>query len=379
MRRRSDLVGRGFNFARDASQKTWTVIRPNQALSWQTLMFLSLFSWLMALLTSDSPLFQQPGQNADPTTETSPVKYALFTMGWIFLTMSVGWLLAKSKYKLPFLEVELRPAAWIAGAITCAFAFRVWNDETRPTALSAWFLVSALYYVIPRVLDLRDKGEGAEAKQVSMMDRAKKAIKTPEADELQKYILVLLVSILLSCWTSFYFLVQDWLEEYPALQAVPLESGAFVSQFGSPPEVLAIAETVVANRLEPLTVPEIRGWLANPEAHYRALNDEFDAALRQAEAPTIWQMAIVPGDPTSPDTFFSLRLFAEPAADPTVVASPELAPGNAYALDLQCEASSLSRRQVSSPDPRQAGAVPPVRRSAIACREETIRLRQHFS
>ncbi|MGB3613042.1 MAG: DUF5357 family protein, partial [Elainellaceae cyanobacterium] len=100
--------------AANASRRhVWQTVRPDQAFSWQTLLFLCLFSWLMALLSSDTSLLQSnsPPEDWGPLSlRTSPTKYALFTMGWIFLTLAVGWLLNGSKLKVPLFDIVLRPA-----------------------------------------------------------------------------------------------------------------------------------------------------------------------------------------------------------------------------------------------------------------------------
>ena len=145
--------------AADTSRKhLWQTVRPDQSFSWKTLLFLCLFSWLMALLTSDSSV-----TSTDTALEgweqlslrTSPAKYALFTMGWIFLSTAVAWLLHGSKVKVPLFDIVLRPAAWVTAAIVCAFAFQIWRFENIEPALIIWPIVSALFYIFPRCCSLK--------------------------------------------------------------------------------------------------------------------------------------------------------------------------------------------------------------------------------
>ncbi|NJL22103.1 MAG: DUF5357 domain-containing protein [Leptolyngbyaceae cyanobacterium SM1_3_5] len=64
----------------------WQRAKPPKTFSWQTLLYLSIFSAVMSFLA-----------------RTDYVKDALAALGWLFLTLSVAWALGGRKFRVPFL------------------------------------------------------------------------------------------------------------------------------------------------------------------------------------------------------------------------------------------------------------------------------------
>ncbi|MEO0406988.1 MAG: DUF5357 family protein [Cyanobacteria bacterium P01_A01_bin.135] len=273
----ADMVNQVASAANTSRKHFWQTVRPDQSFSWQTLLFLCLFSWLMALLTSDSSVMQtDPSLNTwgQLSLRTSPAKYALFTMGWIFLSLAVAWLLHGSKMKVPLFDIVLRPAAWVTAAIVCAFLFQVWQLNNLRPALIAWPIVSALFYIFPRCYSLR-KGYYV----------------LPKVSERQHLLIVALASLLVSCWLQFYFVVQDWVEGYrPTF--VDLVGGTNTAITPAEVQVANLAESVVASQLEPLPIPEIRRGLQTNPILIDEMNDQFDQALTRAGNSPDWALQI---------------------------------------------------------------------------------------
>lgn len=303
----TDLVKHAASAANTSRQHLWQTIRPDQSLSWQTLLFLCLFSWLMALLTSDASL--QPDAPTlgigKVSLSSSPTKYALFTMGWIFLTLAIAWLLSKARWKIPLFELELRPAAWAAAAVACIFAFQAWHEDNFEPALTFWPILAAIFYLFPRCFSAKD------------------GRKMPKASERQHLLIIVLISLLLSCWIRFSFLVGDWVEGYssafkPLLPGLEIDSGleegfteegtagdgagatAPISEPAAPapptPPARArpaeIAESIVASQLEAQPLPEIRQRLQTDPALAEALNARFSDALINAQQNPGWTLQI---------------------------------------------------------------------------------------
>ncbi|MGF1538745.1 MAG: DUF5357 family protein [Elainellaceae cyanobacterium] len=357
----ADMMKRTASAVNTSRQHLWQTIRPNQAFSWQTLMFLCLFSWLMALLTSDSPLFQPETPISEVgrlSLQGSPAKYALFTMGWLFLTGAIAWLLSGSRWKIPLFDLVLRPAAWVAAAIPCIFAFQVWYDDNFEAALTFWPILAAIFYLFPRCVSL------------------KSGYKAPKASERQHLLIIVLISLLLSCWIQFYFLVQDWVSGYtsvfePLVPGLETEANPGSANPGGEIDTITnpdgassadgatptnsrpadIAEAVIASQLEGLSVPEGRQRLQTDPSLIQALNAQFTAALTNAQENPGWTIEISQIVPSP----LSFRLQVVPpftgtgaeGTDGATAAvyricrvSPVENPGAAQLSQLSCQASS---------------------------------------
>ncbi len=349
----ADLMKHAATAVTASRQHLWTTIRPDQAFSWQTLLFLSLFSWLMALFASDAPLLSDaPSEGIGQLSlQGSPTKYALFTMGWIFLTLAIAWLLSGSRLKIPLFDLVLRPAAWVAAAIPCIFGFQVWYDNNFEPALTAWPILAAIFYLLPRCAS------------------SKGGYKIPKVSERQHLLIIVLVSLLLSCWIRFYFLVQDWVDgnssafkpmlpglevatdDLPdTLETIAEPAPAAEPQTASPTNASPtnarpadIAESVIASQLEALPLPEIRQRLRTDLTLVETLNAQFDNALAAAQQNPGWTLQIsqVVPSPLS----FQLQVVPPPAPSEaagntpitrTCRVSPVDNPGGAQLSRLEC-------------------------------------------
>ncbi|HBL12070.1 MAG TPA: hypothetical protein DD379_11795 [Cyanobacteria bacterium UBA11162] len=178
---------------------------PPNSFSWQTLIMLSLFSVFMAWLA------------------TGLMRDLLAHFGCIFLILGVYWGTTANK-ALRIGDVPLSP--WITGAITSIYIFRAFVGELSPKALIAWPLISAVIAALPPCLDENFKP------------------KIPPKEKRQNLALLLTSQLILSCWFQFYFVVQNWLMEYPTLLTDNFRQSAFVVQVGTPPSVARLPRGV---------------------------------------------------------------------------------------------------------------------------------------
>lgn len=303
--------------------------RPKHPFSWQTLFLIGLFSWSMALLSVENfdigpgsllPTDTVPSQ-AENDSSIPPATWALFTMGWIFFTIAVGWLLANEKVKLPFLNITIQPAVWVTSALTSIFLFRVWDPAMRPLALMSWPIIFALYSALPKFLVVRD---------------TQFAVPRPVAR--QQIVITSLICLVISCWIRFHFVLQDWItDDYPVMQAGDFRFSGFVVQMGEPLPVMSAAETALVEELAPRAIPDIRRWLVrvrnNPE-NLETLNTRFQGRLEAEGLPPSWQLSIVP-----------VRIY-----DPRF--KLHVAP---LAMMAPREDASLSRERVTSGTPPRSG------------------------
>ena len=108
---------------------------PDQYFSWQTVMYMSLFSWLMSLIA----------RGLDATDFTVMV---LAACGWVFLALGAGWFVDAANIR-PF-GIPIAP--WVSGAILCLFLFGTLTDSWLRPALATWPLISFLVVAVPNLL-----------------------------------------------------------------------------------------------------------------------------------------------------------------------------------------------------------------------------------
>lgn len=294
-----DLLDKFLNSLKDIGKSVGNFLDPRQAFCWKTLISLSLFSWGVMLIVGESPIAALDPSNED--VQLSPLQNAFFVLGWVFLNLGIGWGFAKdakekkkSNIKIPLLNWEFYPGALVTAGITCFFLFRVWNPEWRAIALISWPLVTALYAAIPITIS-------------SIVGK-----KWPEPQVRQDLIISVLLHIIVSCWLGFYFLVQNWIEEYPPLRSSSsgLQKSMFMVELDPQPEMLDLAEAVLRGRLAELPPPEARSRFADPQFVQEFINDVKRQVEQQLPASQrILDLVITRPISTDLDTPLRLQAF----------------------------------------------------------------------
>ncbi|NJL87911.1 MAG: DUF5357 family protein [Leptolyngbyaceae cyanobacterium SM1_1_3] len=231
-----------------------TVLSLTEFNSWQTVLMLSLFSWLTSLL-------------AEMVSATEFTVNLLSSFGWIFLIIGTGWGLSVNSVKL--FGMPLSP--WVSGALLCAFVFSPWaNEGNLAPAIVTWPLASAAIAIVPNVL------------------RWNFTFKKPDVSTRQQLALFFVFSLLLSGWLQFYFRVQRWLEDYPTLMVSDFGNSSFIYQLPSRRErlpqgipLLVAAESEVEQQLNGMPWPRVERWLLNVDDQLvpieRAAKNRLDA------------------------------------------------------------------------------------------------------
>lgn len=245
--------------------------------SWETLIFLSLLSWLVSLAV------------ANPV-----VSGILARIGWLFLTGGVAW--AMEKTKLELFGLKLYPGPWVAGALFCGFLFLDLEGQL-PTYLTVWPLVSAAIAILPKFI------KHGTAVVNPIVDDPKKY-----ASDRQEIIFVVLFGILLSCWFQFYFLLQNWLIRYPSLRGDDFSRSGFVTRVGSGVRpsstgvtILNVMEATLREELTGASWVAVQQWLIRLEDNLSELRERVFSQLppdRQSER-SLWQLnaAVLDGEP----------------------------------------------------------------------------------
>jgi hypothetical protein len=189
-----------------------------------TTLLLGIFSWLVYLL------IQEPA-----------AKELVAIAGWFFLVVGTDWVLFKKTAPIPILGLPITYGPWLSGAL---LSFALYSNrfliQDGATALVSWPLLSGLIAAVPTVLKT-----GPYIKRYEdFLPRERIYL-----------VLLALISILLSCWFQFFFLLDNLVQQYPSLLAdANIYRSAFVVRVNPPPvskgvEILDTAETLIRDRL----------------------------------------------------------------------------------------------------------------------------------
>ncbi|MGB3759178.1 MAG: septal junction protein FraD [Rivularia sp. (in: cyanobacteria)] len=179
----ADLLGLAFlfEFLKDAIERIKKFFIPPKAYSWQTLIYLSLFSWLMSSLANDGP-----------------IQDIIAFFGWVFLIAGTSWYTTDKPLYIPGTIMPV--GAVITGGIVSVFAFQ--QDEQLITrTIIFWPTISALITAVPEFFE----GSGTDVKA-----------QLPELNDRESVIVLIGCCMLLSCWLNLYGVTDSWLNEYPS-------------------------------------------------------------------------------------------------------------------------------------------------------------------
>jgi hypothetical protein len=286
-------------FLNDTAQKLIDIFWPKQAFSWQTVFWLSVFSWGLAWLSANSignellPSDAQSPETGSPSSEAiAGASRILFTMAWVFLTVAIGWVLASQKIKIPILDVTVKPAIWVTSALTSGFLFEIWKPNTSPMVFMAWPIIFALYAIIPKVFSLT----------------AGRFV-LPSVPVRQHLVITTLICVVISCLFRFHFTLQDWIRnDYPILQIVDVGTRGQLRQVNPPQPVMGIAYKTLQYELGGLSIPEVRRWMVRDDRTVPDLNAIFQKNLESvSDVSTMWDLTIVVQKVSSPQ--FDLYLW----------------------------------------------------------------------
>jgi drug/metabolite transporter superfamily protein YnfA len=228
------------------------LLQPPQWASWQTLIFLSIFSTIMAGVT------------------TTITQIIISAFGWLFLVLGVWWFTYQEDVK----------KTWITGAVICLALYGGWRNFPQPAMFISWPPVSALISAIPKFVK-------------SDPDRRTPIFVLPKGDVWQDLVLMFLLNVILSCWFQFYYVLQGWLDAYPSLLADNFSHSAFVYD-GRPNQpriskgtlLLTQVEAALKEQLDGRPWPEVERWLIDLNQQLPDL--ETSARQQMPFAENVW-------------------------------------------------------------------------------------------
>ncbi|MGB3201099.1 MAG: DUF5357 family protein, partial [Nodosilinea sp.] len=280
-----------FSFLRQTLDELGNLLLPPRYFSWQTVIYLSLFSWLMSMLAR--------------LLEANPFTVGLLaTFSWICLAIGVGWALEAGRVR--FFGIPVAP--WVSGAIVCIFLFGAWGERWLQLALVAWPLVSFAVIAVPQLISW-----DFSFKNAPPLVR-------------QQIALLFCLSLLFSCWFQFYFRIQSWVSDYPSLVADSVENSTFVYRLPGqtvalPAGVthLTLAEELLREQVHNKPWPSVERWLLNLEGQRQVIRQRVRSQMGRTTSleDSLWQFDF---QPLSNGDGYTLKLWAiwsGPAASPS--------------------------------------------------------------
>ncbi len=239
------------------------ILIPPKAYSWQTFIYLSVFSLILSFFATDY------------------IKDIIAFFGWLFLIAGTAWYTTEDPLRVPgtFMPV----GAVITGFLVSVFAFGNQEDVVTPRTIVFWPTISALITAIPEFIE----GNDTDAKA-----------RIPKPEDRQRIIVLVASSMLLSCWIQFYFVMNNWLRQYPSLQADTFQRSAFVvrteERVKTPQNGVIILEKVQPTVVEQIAErpwSEVERWLLDAKQRVGSLGREvIQKNLSQYEEKELWRI-----------------------------------------------------------------------------------------
>ncbi|MDZ8055614.1 MAG: septal junction protein FraD [Aulosira sp. ZfuVER01] len=289
-----DLLGLT-SFLADIYAGIKKLLIPQKAYSWQTFIYLSLFSWAISSFA------------------TGAVKDTIAFFGWLFLIAGTSWYTTDDPARVPGTYMPV--GAVITGFLVSVFAFGQ-QEETGVSSgtIVLWPTISALITAIPEFFE----GTGTEAKA-----------QLPKPEDRQKIIVLVASCMLLSCWIQFYFVVNIWLQEYPSLLSDNFKRSTFVVRTEFPTKT-SLNGTLILKELQPKIEkqidkqpwPQVERWLQNANANLDNLTQEViqEKRLKEKEVKDLWRIEprITNPNPKNKDEYILdiVGIWTGPSSDP---------------------------------------------------------------
>ncbi|GAB1540954.1 hypothetical protein NUACC21_36230 [Scytonema sp. NUACC21] len=249
------------NIFGDIYERIKKIVIPPKAYSWQTLIYLSIFSWFMSSMATDF------------------IKDVIAFCGWGFLILGTAWYTTDSPILVPGTNMPI--GAVITGFLVSVFAFGREEDVVTPRTIVLWPTISAIITAIPEFIE----GTGTEAKT-----------QIPKLEDRQKIIILIGSCAVISCWLQFYFVTENWISEYPSLQVDNYQGSAFVVRL-RPPERIPRNGDLILDRLAPQIEQQlseqpwskVEQWLLNSRQNVGNLGRRvIETNLAQYEEKALW-------------------------------------------------------------------------------------------
>lgn len=255
-------------------------IQPVRPFSWQACILLSLFSWLLALL---SRLLIPPANYAYHLTSNGGLLF--FILGTIWWQLERPW---------KFLGINWGP--WIIGLLLAILFFEDLSIPARDNIIiCSTPIFAAGIAALPRFF----RGEIAPT--------------VPPPSVWQELIVLFLCHLLISCWLQLAFLLNHWVDAYPSLLDEEFGNSAFVVRVGiqSPPSnrgerILNTMEAYLKSQLDGQQWERIEQIIASLQENRLSIDEQVKQRLPDKSENQLWQLR---GDLIQNQTGYVLKLY----------------------------------------------------------------------
>ncbi|MBD2543197.1 MULTISPECIES: DUF5357 family protein [Planktothricoides] len=265
------------------------LFKPPKAISWQTIILLSMFSGLFAFFA-----YILPGNNG--------IIAANFTANFalLFLIIGVFWLLTEKRSK--FFGIKLRPI--IVSLLICVFLFK--TIEINFVFVFGQFapILCGLMAIIPEFFN------NFKPKQ-------------PQPEKLKELINIFLIYLLISCWFTFYVFIQNWAEiNYPknfyinqnfsqsffVVQTLPIQDKSFSISSKISEDILNYFEVYLNKQLNAKPWSRVEAYLKMLNSQY--LKNKINQVLINQIEDSQWsvRLEVEPIDGINPSTISEYNL-----------------------------------------------------------------------
>ncbi|MBP5976814.1 DUF5357 domain-containing protein [Brasilonema sp. CT11] len=253
-----------FGIVESVYERIKKILIPPKAYSWQTLIYLSIFSWLMSSLA------------------LGLVKDLIAFCGWLFLIAGTAWYTTDNPLYVPGTNLPI--GAVITGFLVSVFAFGYGENVLTTRTIVLWPTISAIITAIPEFFE----GSGVDAKTL-----------IPKIEDRQKMIILVGSCMVISCWLQFFFVTQNWLKQYPTLTVDNYQKSAFVTKTASTEKVPPKNGVLILDQLSPKVEDQLRGkpwseaeqWLINAGPNVGNLGKQvIQKELAEYEERFLWRV-----------------------------------------------------------------------------------------
>ncbi|MEH2347123.1 MAG: septal junction protein FraD [Nostoc sp.] len=283
-----DVFG-AFKFAEGLYAGIRKLLVPPKAYSWQTFIYMSVFSWVLSSLA------------------TGYIKDIIAFFGWLFLISGTAWYTTEDPLRVPgtFMPV----GAVITGFLVSVFAFGNQEEVITPRIIVFWPTISALITAIPEFIE----GTDTDAKA-----------RIPKPQDRQRIIILVATSMLLSCWIQFYFVIDHWFQQYPSLQADTFKRSTFVvrteERLKIPQNGVVILEKlqpIVEEQIDKTSWSEVEKWLLDAKQRVRILGrGVIQKNLGKYEEKDLWRVEPRVANTKSGYILDLLSIWSGPSSNP---------------------------------------------------------------
>ncbi|MFB2836801.1 DUF5357 family protein [Floridanema evergladense] len=280
-----------------------TLIKPPQTFSWQTLIYTSIFFWIIALLLGI-------------LTGNAKLQDTFSLLGCVIIISGYAWFTVER----PFIVQGFSLSAWILVGVICLFITSV-QPKFASFIWIVWPVLSAIVAAWPEFI------------------AAGRKLNNLRNEQRFKLLIWFLIHLIFSCWIQFSLIIQGWILQYPSLLADDLSQSDFVvtiKSFSRPvtegEKVLEAMERQLKTKLEGKSWVIAENWFRDTN-QLEKLQNQAKQTLSKIEEKNLWKFN---AKITDQKTGYNLLMVAEwqgPSSNP-----------QGYLLKKVCQVNSVTRQ-----------------------------------